>query len=108
MMNLTRRAPFTLEISFDCSVNELEDFILSVRQNGKSVLTKSKRDALVDDSNYSASIVLSGEETALLQPSDPAWIQVSATLLNGEGQHSAAYELNVVDVLDAQEEKKWR
>lgn len=108
MMNLTRGEPFALIISFDCSVDELEDFLLSVRQNGKNVLTKSKRDALIDDSKYSASIVLSGEETALLQPCNPAWIQVRAALLNGEGQHSAAYELNVVDVLDAQEEKKWR
>ncbi len=108
MMNLTRRAPFTLDISFDCSVDELEDFILSVRQNGKTVLTKRKRDALVDDGGYSASLVLSGEETALLRPCDPAWIQVRAALLNGEGQHSAVYELNVVDVLDAQEEKKWQ
>ena len=106
MMNLTRGEPFALNISFDCSVDELEDFILSVRQNGKNVLTKSKRDALIDDGKYSASIVLSGKETALLQPSDPAWIQVRAALLNGEGQHSAAYELNVVDVLDAQEEKQ--
>lgn len=106
MMNLTRREPFPLDISFDCSVDELEDFVLSVRQNEKIVLTKTKRDALIDDGRYSASIVISGEETALLQPCDPAWIQVRATLLNGDGQHSAAYELNIIDVLDAQEEKQ--
>lgn len=106
MMNLIRREPFPLEISFDCSVDELEDFVLSVRQNERIVLTKSRRDALIDDGRYSASIVISGDETALLQSCDPAWIQVRATLLNGEEQHSAAYELNIVDVLDAQEEKQ--
>ena len=108
MMNLTRREPFTLDISFDCGVDELEDFVMSVCQNGKPVLTKSKRDALIDDGGHSASMKLSGEETARLQPCDPAWIQVRAVLPDGEEQHSAVYELNVVDVLGVQEVQAWQ
>lgn len=106
MMNLTRREPFALVISFDCGVDELEDFVLSVCQNGKTVLTKSKRDALVDDGRYSASLVLTGEETALLLPCDPAWMQVRAVLSGGGEEHSGIYELNIVDVLNGQEEKR--
>ena len=100
MMNLARREPFTIDISFDCGIGELEDFTLSVVQNGKTVLTKSMREALIADDGYSASLMLTGDETAMLRPCDPAWVQVRGDLPNGGEQHSAVYELNVVDVLN--------
>lgn len=101
MMNMTRRESFTLDISFDCDIGELEDFSMSILQNGRSVITKHMRDAVIRDGGCGASIVLPGEETALLHPCEPAWVQVRATLRNGEEQHSEAYEINIVDVLDA-------
>ena len=100
MMNVTRREPYTLNIFFDCEIGQLEDFVLSIVQNGKTVLAKDMRDALIDEGGRSASLTLSGEETALLQPCEPAWVQARAVLSDGEEQHSGIYELNVIDVLN--------
>ena len=101
MMNMTRGEPFTVDISFDCEVAALRDFALIFFQRGSPLLTKSMKDAAVDDTGYRASVALSGEETALFQPCDPAWAQVRAVLANGENLHSEAREINIVDVLDA-------
>lgn len=107
MMNLTRSESFTLDIDFDCGVGELKDFHMSLCQGGRLVLTKQMREAVIDDAGRSASFTLSGEETARLNPHDPAYAQVRAVLLSGVELHSAAHEINVVDVLNAREEKIW-
>ena len=107
MMNVTRREPFILDIDFDCGVEELKDFHLSLCQGGRAVLTKQMREAVIDDTGRRASFTLTGEETARLNPFDPAYVQIRAVLLSGEELHSAAHEVNAVDVLNAREERLW-
>lgn len=101
MMNMTRREPFTIDVSLDCDVNTLQDFVLNISQSGRTVCGKSMRDAVIGEGGRSASMTLTGEETAMFRSSEPAYAQARAVLANGEYMHSEAEEINVVDVLGA-------
>lgn len=101
MMNMTRREPFMIVVSFDCDVSALLDFTLSITQGGQTVCSKGMPDAVIGEDGRSASIMLTGEETAKFHPTDPAYVQARAVLADGEYLHSGAEEINIVDVLDA-------
>ena len=101
MMNLTRREPFTIDISLDCDADTLQDFMLYICQSGRSVCGKGLQDAVIGEGGRSASVTLTGEETAMFRSFEPAYAQACAVLANGEHLHSEAEEINVVDVLGA-------
>ena len=103
MMNATRKEPFAIDVSFDCNIGDLESFALSFIQKGKLLLTKTMYDAVVCEERRIASLLLSGDETALFSSGEPVWVQVRAVLPGGEVRHSEVYEINVVDVLNVQE-----
>lgn len=106
MMNLKRGEPFEIDVSFDCGVELLRDFVLSIAQGGRIVLRRSMRDALIGGEGRCASLCFPGGETALLQTRDPAYAQVRAVLLTGDELYSDAEEINIVDTLGGWEERR--
>lgn len=106
MINAVRREPFVLDILFDRDANALRDFTLSFRQRGRTIIRKRKSDAEIAEDGQRAYVELSKKETALFEAYDPVYAQVCTILADGEELHSETAEINVVDVLDAQEEEK--
>ena len=103
MMNIVRGEPFSVSISFDGNVEILRDFVLKLSQRGHCVLKKKQGDTVMGEDGRSALVTITGAETAMLSPYDPAYTQVQAELENGEMLYSDVEELNVIDVLDSRE-----
>ena len=107
MMNIVRREPFTLRVTFEGDAEALRDFTLCLSQRGRILLRKGRADAHLREDGQCALIGLSGAETAALSPYEPAYAQVRAELEGGEALFSEVEEFNVVDVLDGQGGGKW-
>lgn len=105
-MNLTRGEPFEIDVGFDCGVELLRDFTLSIAQGGRVLLKRGMRDALIGGEGRCASLCFPGGETARLRPCDPAYAQVRAVLMTGDELYSGAEEINIVDTLGGWEERE--
>ena len=107
MMNLTRGESFTIEIFFDLDMEELENFEVSVVQNGKTVISKGMAEAVIDRNEKCAWMTLSGEETAKLHSGGPAWAQTRGILTDGETLLSEVEEISAVDTLHERGNRPW-
>ena len=107
MMNLTRGESFTIEIFFDLDMEELENFEVSVVQNGKTVICKGMAEAVIDRDEKCARMTLSGEETAKLHSGGPAWAQTRGILTDGETLLSEVEEISAVDTLHERGNRPW-
>ena len=107
MMNLTRGESFTIEIFFDLDMEELENFEVSVVQNGKTVMRKGMEEAVIDRDEKRAWMTLSGEETARLSSGGPAWAQTRGILTDGETLLSEVEEISAVDTLHERGNRPW-
>ena len=107
MMNLTRGENFTIEIFFDLDMEELENFEVSVVQNGKTVISKGMAEAVIDRNEKCAWMTLSGEETAKLHSGGPAWAQTRGILTDGETLLSEVEEISAVDTLHERGNRPW-
>ena len=106
-MNLTRGESFTIEIFFDLDMEELENFEVSVVQNGKTVISKGMAEAVIDRNEKCAWMTLSGEETAKLHSGGPAWAQTRGILTDGETLLSEVEEISAVDTLHERGNRPW-
>lgn len=108
MMNLTRGEPFSVELAFDGDTDMIEDYALTIAQNGRSVLHKGAEDAVFYKEEQRALATFDGRETGRLRAGEPAFIQLRVRLTDGEALHSGVEEIAVAELLDAREETPWR
>ena len=99
MMNMTRNEEFTLELSLDMDLEDLDKLALCVMQNGHTVLRREKEDALPDVVGKRVYFTFTGQETAALKAGDPAFAQARGALPGGAVIHSEVEEISVYDTI---------